>query len=99
MSDELLRRAKVALAEWRPDLIAENCRWMVMRARRDAYGGIILLATGQNGERTPTIGANVNVFDREIIPLKEVESDMWMGCSTHQIGGRTLVLLADLERA
>ena len=94
MSDELLRRAKVALANWRPDLIAENCRWEVISARRDAYGGIILVDQRHDNEPSPQESAGPSYS--ETIHFTEVESGLWMGCSLSKPWGRTLVLLADL---
>ena len=95
MSDELLRRAKTALAEWRPDLIAENCRWEIVRARRDAYGGIILV--NQGPDREPSSVESAGPSYSESITVTEVESGLWMGCSASKPWGRTLVLVADLE--
>jgi hypothetical protein len=86
MSDGSLERAKAAFEKWYPGVNADDCKWIAVDIKRDPYGGI------KNREVSVPIApppppwpiqvedmAERVPFRQEVVTLREVGNNLWMG--------------------
>ena len=98
MSDESLARAKAIFEMWHPGIMADDCKWMMINVERNPYGGIknreLLVPIAPPMPAWSTFDEDMDKqvpFRKEVVRLREVGNNLWMGYLPATEWGRAVV--------